>query len=65
VTRGCSTFAFATVSFQTPTFCLLVLPPVAADFEEAVDARGCTVPGDIALAGTVGGGPGSAAGDLL
>jgi hypothetical protein len=46
------------------TFCLL-LPPFASDFAEDDDVRGWLPgPGDIDRAGTVGGGPGSAAGDL-
>lgn len=46
------------------TICLL-LPPFAMDFEEDDDIRGW-LPGlgDMVRAGTVGGGPGSAAGDL-
>lgn len=43
----------------------LLLPPFAMDFEEDDDIRGW-LPGlgDMVRAGTVGGGPGSAAGDL-
>lgn len=46
------------------TFCFL-LPPFGSDLADAVEARSCGPgPGDIARGGTLGGGPGSAAGDL-
>lgn len=45
------------------TFCLLLPLPLGA-FLPADEVRGCDPgPGDITRAGTVGGGPGSAAGD--
>lgn len=51
---------------KLPTFGLLLLPPFCTDFADEEDVRGWLPgTGDIALTGTVGGGPGSAAGDLL
>lgn len=48
-----------------PTFGLLLPPVLCADLLEEEDVRGCVPgPGDIVLADTVGGGPGSAPGDL-
>lgn len=53
-----------TQAIATLTFCLRFKLPFAVDEADDADARGCDPrAGDIDLAGTVGGGPGSAAGE--